>query len=62
MAETIEIENFNVIFSFDCPKCEYHNDEISLTDLTNGSAECGMCDTIFKIEGIDTLKITATIE
>jgi hypothetical protein len=62
MTETIEIENFNVIFSFDCPKCAYHNDEISLGDLANGSTECGMCDTIFKIEGIDTLKITATIE
>ena len=62
MAETIEIENFNVLFSFDCPKCEYHNDEISVADLTNGSVECGMCETIFKIEGIDTLKITAIIE
>ena len=36
MTETIEIENFNVFFSFDCPKCEYHNEEISVADLTNG--------------------------
>ena len=62
MIETIDIDNFNVYLSFKCPKCEYQNDEISGADLTNGNAECGMCETIFKIEGLDTIKIIAFIE
>jgi hypothetical protein len=62
MAEAMNIDDFNISLSFKCPKCEYQNDEISAPDLTNGNAACGMCETIFKIEGFDTIKITAFIE
>src|SRR5919199_1772857 len=40
MGETIELESFDVNFSFRCPKCDYLNDEISVNDLTTGNAEC----------------------
>ena len=62
MPETVEIENFDVQFTYSCPKCSFQNNEISMSDLTNGSIECGMCETIFKIEGIDGIKITATFD
>jgi transcription elongation factor Elf1 len=54
--------NFDISFSFRCPKCDYQNEEISANDLTSGNAECGMCETIFKLEGIDAIKITAILE
>ena len=47
---------------FHCPKCDYLNEEISANDMLNGNAECGMCETEFKVEGLDGIKITATIE
>jgi transcription elongation factor Elf1 len=62
MVETVELETFNLTFSYHCPKCDYLNEEISAHDLLNGNAECGMCETVFKVEGIDGIKITATIE
>lgn len=61
MSESVELDNFTVNFTFSCPKCEYLN-EISSTDLVNNSIECGMCETIFKFEGLDSIKITATLE
>lgn len=61
MSESVELDNFTVNFTFSCPKCEYLN-EISSTDLVNNSVECGMCETIFKFEGLDSIKITATLE
>jgi transcription elongation factor Elf1 len=62
MGETIELENFDISFSFRCPKCDYANEEVSANDLTSGNAECGMCETTFKAEGLDTVKITATLD
>ena len=62
MGETVELENFDVNFSFRCPKCEYLNEEITANELTSGNAVCGMCETLFKMEGIDSVKITATLE
>lgn len=62
MVETVELETFDLTFSYHCPKCDYLNEEISANDLLNGNAECGMCETVFKVEGIDGIKITATIE
>lgn len=62
MAETVELENFDVNFSFRCPKCEYLNEEITANELTSGNAVCGMCETLFKMEGLDSVKITATLE
>jgi hypothetical protein len=38
------------------------NEEMSAKDLSSGNAECGMCETIFKVEGLDAIKITATLE
>ncbi len=62
MAETVEIDEFSINFGFRCPKCDYQNEEISAEDLTNGNAECGMCETLFKVEGVDAVKIMAIIE
>ncbi len=62
MGESMELESFDINFSFRCPKCDYMNEEISAKDLTSGNAECGMCETIFKVEGLDAVKITATLD
>jgi transcription elongation factor Elf1 len=62
MTETVELETFDLTFSFHCPKCDYLNEEISAHDLLSGNAECGMCETVFKVEGLDGIKLTATIE
>jgi transcription elongation factor Elf1 len=62
MGETMELESFDLDFSFRCPKCDYLNEEISAKDLSSGNAECGMCETIFKVEGLDAIKITATLD
>jgi hypothetical protein len=62
MGETMELESFEITFSYRCPKCDYLNEEISSKDLSSGNAECGMCETIFKVEGIDAVKILATLE
>ena len=62
MGETFELESFDIEFSFRCPKCDYVNEEVSAKDLSGGNAECGMCETIFKVEGLDAVKITATLE
>jgi len=62
MAETLELDSFEINFSFRCPKCDYLNEEVPANDLSSGNAECGMCETIFKVEGLDTVKITATLE
>ena len=62
MGETIEIDSFDINFSLRCPKCDYLNEEISATDLSSGNSECGMCETIFKVEGLDALKITAILD
>ena len=51
MVETVELETFDLTFSYHCPKCDYLNEEISAHDLLNGNAECGMCETVFKVEG-----------
>jgi len=61
MGETIDIEDFNLTFSFNCPKCEYLN-ELQSNDLYNNSIECGMCETVFKFEGLDSIKIIANLE
>jgi transcription elongation factor Elf1 len=52
MAETLELDSFDISFSYRCPKCDYLNEEVTAKDLTSGNAECGMCETIFKVEGI----------
>jgi transcription elongation factor Elf1 len=62
MGETMELESFDLDFSFRCPKCDYLNEEMSAKDLSSGNAECGMCETIFKVEGLDAIKITATLD
>lgn len=62
MAETLELDTFDISFSFRCPKCDYLNEEVLAKDLSSGNAECGMCETVFKVEGIDAVKITATLE
>jgi hypothetical protein len=62
MAETIELDDFEVNFGFRCPKCDYKNEEISSKDIINGNTECGMCETVFKIDGLEAIKITATID
>jgi transcription elongation factor Elf1 len=62
MAETLELDSFDINFSFRCPKCDYLNEEVPAKDLSSGNAECGMCETIFKVEGLDAVKITATLE
>jgi hypothetical protein len=62
MAETLDLDSFDMSFSFRCPKCEYLNEEMPANDLTSGNAECGMCETIFKAEGLDAVKLTATLE
>lgn len=62
MAETVELEDFVVTFSFRCPKCDYENEEVSSRDLSSGNAECGMCETVFRVEGLDAVKITATLD
>jgi transcription elongation factor Elf1 len=62
MGETIEIDSFDINFSFRCPKCDYLNEEISANDLSSGNSECGMCETTFKAEGLDALKITAILD
>ncbi len=61
MGEAIELDNFTLNFSFPCPKCEYLN-EIQSGELHNNSIECGMCETIFKFEGLDSIKIMANLE
>ena len=62
MTETIEIYEFNVKFTFTCPKCDYKNEDISAVDIANNNAECGMCETLFKTDGIDCVKIFALVE
>jgi transcription elongation factor Elf1 len=62
MAETLELESFKVNFSFKCPKCDYLNEEVSSRELSTGNAECGMCETLFKVEGLDAVKITAMLD
>jgi transcription elongation factor Elf1 len=62
MGETIELDSFDINFSFRCPKCDYLNEEISARDLSSGNSECGMCETTFKVEGLDVVKIMATLE
>jgi hypothetical protein len=62
MAETLELDSFDVNFSFKCPKCDYLNEEVSAQELSAGNTECGMCETVFKLEGLDAIKITATLE
>jgi hypothetical protein len=62
MAETVELEDFDLMFSFKCPKCDYLNEEVSARDMSSGNAECGMCETIFRVEGLDAVKITATLD
>lgn len=62
MAEIIELESFDIKFSLRCPKCDYLNEEISASELSSRNAECGMCETTFKIEGLDALKIIATLD
>lgn len=62
MGETMELESFDIEFSFRCPKCDYLNEEMSAKDLSSGNAECGMCETVFKVEGLDAIKITATLD
>jgi transcription elongation factor Elf1 len=62
MPETIELSDFEINFTFNCPKCDYRNESISASDMANGNAECGMCETLFKVEGIDGIKIIAILD
>ncbi|MEM2141333.1 hypothetical protein [Nitrososphaera sp.] len=62
MAETVELEDFDLTFTFKCPKCDYLNEEVSARDMSSGNAECGMCETIFRVEGLDAVKVTATLD
>jgi hypothetical protein len=38
------------------------NEEISANELSSGNAVCGMCETLFKMEGLDAVKIIASLE
>ncbi len=38
MAETLELDSFDIIFSFRCPKCDYLNEEVPAKDLSSGNA------------------------
>jgi transcription elongation factor Elf1 len=49
MGETLELDTFDMTFSFRCPKCDYSNEEMLAKDLSSGNAECGMCLTVFKV-------------
>jgi hypothetical protein len=40
----------------------YLNEEVSSNDLLSGNSECGMCETVFKVEGLDAVKISATLD
>ncbi|HKR58045.1 MAG TPA: hypothetical protein VJR67_04185 [Candidatus Nitrosopolaris sp.] len=62
MGETVELESFDINFSFRCPKCDYLNEEVPANELSSGNAVCGMCETLFKVEGVDAVKITASLE
>ena len=62
MAETIELSDFEISFKFNCPKCDYRNEDISASDMANGNAECGMCETLFKVEGVDGNKVLAILD
>jgi hypothetical protein len=62
MGETIELDSFDINFSFRCPKCDYLNEEIPANDISGGNSECGMCETTFKVEGLDAVKITAILD
>lgn len=62
MAEIVELEDFDLVFSFRCPKCDYLNEEVSARDMSAGDAECGLCETIFRVEGLDAVKLTATLD
>ncbi|HYY65826.1 MAG TPA: hypothetical protein VE622_01705 [Nitrososphaeraceae archaeon] len=62
MGETVELDSFDITFSIRCPKCDYLNEEISAKDLLNGNAECGMCETLFKAEGLDAVKVSAILD
>jgi len=62
MAETVELEDFDLTFTFRCPKCDYLNEEVSARDMSSGNAECGMCETIFRVEGLDAVKVSATLD
>lgn len=62
MAETVELDDFDIAFSFKCPKCDYLNEEVSAKDMSSGNAECGMCETVFRVEGLDAVKITANLD
>jgi hypothetical protein len=35
---------------------------VSAKDLSSGNAECGMCETVFRVEGLDAVKVTANID
>jgi transcription elongation factor Elf1 len=62
MGETLELDSFDMTFSFRCPKCDYLNEEVPAKDLSSGNAECGMCETVFKVEGIDAVKICTCVD
>jgi len=62
MGETLEVDSFDINFSFRCPKCDYLNEDVAAKDLSGSNAECGMCETIFKVEGLDAVKISATLD
>ena len=62
MGETLELDTFDMTFSLCCPKCDYLNEEMLAKDLSKDNAECGMCETVFKVEGVDSVKIIATLE
>jgi hypothetical protein len=62
VAETLELEDFDLTFTLKCPKCDYLNEEVSARDMSSGNAECGMCETIFRVEGLDAVKVTATLD
>jgi hypothetical protein len=47
MAETLELDSFDISFSYRCPKCDYLNEDVPAKDLSSGNAECGMCESIF---------------
>ena len=62
MGETIELDSFDINFSFRCPKCDYLNEEIPANDISSGNSECGLCETTFKVEGLYAVKITAILD
>ena len=65
VAERIAIDSYRQMIEYiggDDPTTRRLLEEVTAKDLTSGNAECGMCETLYKVEGLDAVKITATLD